>query len=111
MCPDPAPLHLGQSRDGHKVVIEFEGGYGPRVKVIHPESGCTPAGSCGLCGRSFGDPEGKPCSDCMDYKPTGCWLDGWEDEALEYMDGKVTLPLNATWDFDHPLFEVGEARD
>lgn len=97
------------SGDGHQLVIEFEPGCLPRVKVLHPEGGCTPPGQCGHCGRDYDDPEGEPCYDCKDYKPTACWLDGWMDEAGEYMSGKVTVDVTATWDFDHPVFEVGDA--
>lgn len=91
--------------DDHRIVLTFEPGYGAAVKIIHPESGCQPPSTCGACGRDLTDPESKPCYDCEGAKPEGCWLDGWDSEASEYLEGRIELPVHVTWQDDGPLFE------
>jgi hypothetical protein len=93
--------------EGHRVEIEFDGGY-PRLRLIHPESGCSAPSQCGLCAADLNDPEAKRCYDCKDMKPEGCWLDGWFEnlEADELLRGKVTVPIDAKWDCDHPIITI-----
>lgn len=92
---------------GHRVVIEFDGGM-PGLKLLHPEGGCTAPIQCGLCAADLTDPKAKRCYDCKDMAAEGCWLEGWFDnlDYDELLHGKVTLPIDATWDGDHPVVTV-----
>jgi histidine triad (HIT) family protein len=89
--------------EGHRVVLSFDGGGSPRLKLLHPESGCAPATQCALCGRMEGS-ESAPCYDCKGGFDPSCWLTDWFDNlsADELLHGSVTVAVTAEWDQDHP---------
>jgi hypothetical protein len=104
------------SRDRHRVVLTFENGFGPTAKLICPESGCTPAGTCAHCGRDLDDEETKPCYDCADSEGWRheCWIKTWFDNLTpdELMDGSVTVEIDAEWNGDHIIAHiVGAVRE
>jgi hypothetical protein len=90
-----------EAGEGHRVEIEFDG-YGPGVKLIHPEGGCPlPKGVCEDCGADLQDPESKRCTSCNEMVPGWCWVQDWvENEGYELLHGKVTLPVEPEWDGD-----------
>jgi hypothetical protein len=95
--------------NGHRVVIEFDGGGGAGAKLICPESGCVPAEFCGVCGSAYGDPEAEGCSDCRDDEaPTECWIKTWFDNvsADELLHGSIEVPIRAEWDGDHMVAHI-----
>jgi hypothetical protein len=104
------------ARHGHRVVIEFDDGV--RAKLICPESGCVRAQNCAQCGRDLHPrdeaeqrEEGiEPCDDCKDAETWGheCWIKTWFDNvgADELLAGKVTVEIDAKWDFDHMVAHI-----
>jgi hypothetical protein len=98
------------SRERHRVMLAFEDGCGLSAKLICPESGCTPAGSCAACGRDLDDSESKPCYDCTDSAEwrDECWVKTWFDNvsADELLSGRVTVEIDADWDGDHMIAHI-----
>lgn len=80
----------------HRVALEFEAGYGPRLKLIHPEGGCEGATACSECGRNITDPATPPCEVCPDPEAAEeCWLIGWVEQytAEEVLSGPVEFAV------------------
>jgi hypothetical protein len=78
----------------HRVLLEFEAGYGPTLKLIHPDGACEPATACSECGRKLTDPATPPCEVCPE--PSGeCWLADWVDNltAEEMLAGPVEFAV------------------
>ena len=64
----------------YRLRLIIEDGY-VRIRVVHPQSGCTPEAYCSNCGRSFEDTERKPCYDCDRVPSKECWITGWVDNC------------------------------
>lgn len=88
-----------QSR--HRVVLQFDDGL--HLKLICPESGCTPATVCGECYRHVNDAETAPCHDCPPPDGTECWVKGWFDNCTydELLAGEIAVEIDAEWHGDH----------
>lgn len=89
----------------HRVVLYFDDGL--NLKLICPESGCSPASICGECHRTVGDDERQPCAACP--PPDGeCWIKGWFDNCTydELLYGEITVDVECEWDGDHIIATV-----
>jgi hypothetical protein len=90
----------------HRVVLEFDGGL--CLRLICPESGCSPAQYCGECYRNIDDDEREPCDSCPRPEDTECWLKSWFDNSSydELLSGEVTVEVDVEWDGDHVNVEI-----
>lgn len=88
---------------GHRVEIEFEGGF-TSGKLICPPEGCAP-GNC-ECGRPLDGhadeqraADGlRPCAQCEDYTPKAdeCWVASWFDNCgLKLLKGKLVADVES----------------
>lgn len=78
------------------------------MKLICPETGCTPATVCGECHRHIDDEERGPCDECPDPADTECWVKGWFDNCTydELLHGEVTVEVECEWDGDQINVEI-----
>jgi hypothetical protein len=97
-----------EPHNAHQLVVTLSE-HGIHTKLVCPDDGsCAPATTCSECGREIGDPEAKPCYDCPS-EIGECWIKSWADNvdlAQEgYVEASVTIPVQATWNGDHPDVE------
>lgn len=93
---------------GHKFVLNIEDGC-TSWSLLCPEDGsCTPAISCGACGRSFEDTEVPRCYDCPTERQDGCWAQSWVGELMvdEVLHGEVTLDIPVRCEHNGDGFEA-----